>query len=232
MQENKSIGGMAAVAVVVALVLGGVGGYIVKGQMNDDGGSSSSASTTTDTKAADLRVLLSGLNAQHADVASDVLRAGYDENEQFAPSAAALDVNSVALSKSVGAVYGPEAEAKFLEIWRSHITFFVNYAAASKEGDEAEMAKQVQNLEGYVSAISELLGGATGLPKEAVATLITEHVSLLKGTLDKHVAGDFEASYMAQQATRDQITSKVADTLSGAIVKQNPDKFTGSAEME
>ncbi len=87
------------------------------------------------------------------------------------------------------------------------------------------MAKQVQNLEGYVSAISDLLGGATGLPKDAVAALITEHVSLLKSTLDKHVAGDDDASYKAQQATRDQITTKVADTLSGAIVKQSPDKF-------
>ncbi len=221
---------MGAIYAVVALVLGGVGGYVIGNSMKDDDNNmSSSMQATTDTKAADLRVLLNNLNGQHADVASEVLRAGYDETDHFAPSAKALDVNSVALSKSVGAVYGPEAEAKFLEIWRSHITFFANYAAASKAGDEAEMAKQEENLAGYVAAISNLLSGATGLPEDAVSALITEHVALLKSTVDRHADGDHEGSYSQQQLTRDQITTKVADTLSGAIVKQNPDKFTGSA---
>jgi len=224
MENGKSA---MVTAAVVALIVGGGAGYVIGN--NKDGGESrtesSSAVPATDTKAASLRVLLNNLNGQHADVASGVLRAGFDGDPMFASSAEALDVNSVALSKSVGSVYGPEAEAKFLEIWRSHITFFVDYTVASKAGDQAGMDKAVQNLNGYVEAISALLGGATGLPEEAVATLIAEHVGLLKSTLDKHVAGDFDASYAAQQATRDQITTKVADTLAGAIVKQSPDKF-------
>ena len=101
----------------------------------------------------------------------------------------------------------------------------MNYTVAAKAGDQAGMDKAVSDLNGYVAAISDLLGGATGLPKEAVASLVTEHVMLLKSAVDKHGAGDYEGSYQAQHEAREQITTKIADTLAGAIVKQNPDKF-------
>ena len=88
------------------------------------------------------------------------------------------------------------------------------------------MAEAVQNLNGYVEAISTFLSGANpNLPKDAVATLVTEHVGLLKEAVDTYGAGDFEGSYDAQARARDQITNKIADTIAGAIVKQNPEKF-------
>jgi hypothetical protein len=185
----------------------------------------SSSVPMTDTKAATLRVALNSLEAQHVDLASAAVRAGFDGAAAFPAAGKALDANSVALSQAIGSVYGDQAAAKFLEIWRSHITFFVNYTVAAKTGDKAGMDKAVSDLNGYVAAISDLLGGATGLPKDAVASLVTEHVGLLKQAVDKYGAGDFEGSYTAQQQARDQITTKIADTLAGAIVKQNADKF-------
>lgn len=224
-ESNKAplIAGM----LVVGLLVGGGIGYVSGNSMNkSDDTTVSNAQVSTDTKAAGLRVVLNNLEAQHVDLASAATRAGFDGSPMFEASAGALDENSVALSKAIGSVYGGEAEAKFLEIWRSHITFFVNYTVAAKGGDQAGMDKAVSDLNGYVSAISDLLGGATGLPKEAVASLITEHVGLLKSAVDKHAAGDYAGSYAAQHDAREQITTKIADTLAGAIVKQNPDKFT------
>ncbi len=139
MNNENNKGSKVAVVAVVTAVIGLLVGFgaakaMDMGDNNNSSNSSQNAGApTTDTKAASLRVLLNNLNGQHADVASGVLRAGFDESPMFDPSAKALDVNSVALSKSVGAVYGPEAEAKFLEIWRSHITFFVKYAAALEQ---------------------------------------------------------------------------------------------------
>lgn len=226
MPENNSKHKLATIVLVAGLVLGGGIGYAV-GMNKDESTEQQSASVapTTDTKAAGLRVVLNNLEAQHVDLAAAATRAGFDGNANFEATAAALDNNSVALSKAVGSVYGADAEAKFLEIWRSHITFFVNYTVAAKSGDKAGMDKAVSDLNGYVSAISDLLGGATGLPKDAVASLVTEHVGLLKTAVDKHGAGDYAGSYAAQQEARDQITTKIADTLAGAIVKQSPDKF-------
>ena len=225
--DNRSKTAMAAVVLVVGLLVGGGIGYATANNSDDTDMSmqSSVESKSTDTKAAGLRVVLNNLEAEHVDLASAATRAGFDGSPMFEASAGALDENSIALSKTIGSVYGAEAEAKFLEIWRSHITFFVNYTVAAKAGDQAGMDKAVSDLNGYVSAISNLLGGATGLPVDAVASLVTEHVGLLKSAVDKHGAGDYAGSYAAQHEARDQITTKIADTLAGAIVKQNPDKF-------
>ncbi len=226
MPEKNNKHALAAIVLVVGLLVGGGIGYATSQNKDDHDDTQKSSIVTTDTKAAGLRAVLNNLQAQHVDLASAATRAGFDGSPMFEASAGALDSNSVALSKAVGSVYGAEAEAKFLEIWRSHITFFVNYTVAAKSGDQAGMDKAVSDLNGYVSAISDLLGGATGLPKEAVASLVTEHVGLLKNAVDKHGAGDYAGSYAAQQEAREQITTKIADALAGAIVKQNPDKFT------
>lgn len=226
MAESNNKGLLVGAMLVLGVIIGGVSGYAAGNKTdNDSTATQQSTVASTDTKAADLRVVLNSLEAQHVDLASAATRAGFDGSPMFEASAGALDDNSIALSKAVGSVYGEEAEAKFLEIWRSHITFFVNYTVAAKAGDQAGMDKAVSDLNGYVSAISDLLGGATGLPKEAVAELVSEHVSLLKSAVDKHGAGDYAGSYEAQQQARDQITNKIADTLAGTIVKQNPDKF-------
>ena len=229
MYKPSQKGAISVVAgAVIALVLGVAGGYAAGAATSSGNNKEESAKSAikTDTKAADLRVVLNSLEAQHVDLASAATRAGFDGSPMFEASAGALDKNSVALSEAVASVYGEEAGTKFLEIWRSHITFFVNYTVAAKGGDQAGMDKAVSDLNGYVSAVSDLLGGATGLPKEAVASLVTEHVGLLKKAVDQHAAGDYAASYAAQQEARDQITTKIADTLAGAIVKQNPDKFS------
>lgn len=229
MDNNKSKMGSVLITLLVAGIVGGGLGYAAGMNKNDDGASNSSksdSSVTSDSKAAGLRAVLNNLETEHVDLASAATRAGFDGSPMFDASAKSLDQNSVDLSKAIGSVYGPEAEAKFLEIWRSHIGFFVDYTVAAKKGDTAGMEMAVQNLNGYVEAISDFLSKANpNLPKDAVASLITEHVGLLKSAVDKHGAGDYAGSYQAQEDARTQIQTKIADTLAGAIVKQNPDKF-------
>ena len=210
-------------------VLGLVVGYGVATMMAADKaedlaeGGAAVAMKTTDTKAADLRVLINSLERQHVNLASAAVRSGFDGKADFTAVAGSLDENSVALSEAVGSVYGKEAGDKFLEIWRSHIGFFVDYTLAAKGGDQAGMVKAVQNLGGYQDAIADLLSGANpNLPREAVKALVMEHVGLLKGAVDAYGTGDYAESY-AKQAEADVQIGTIADTLSGAIVKQYPD---------
>jgi len=237
MQDNKSNSTMVAIAAVVALVIGGVGGYVVGDQMDNNSNSKSSnvsrsTAPTTDTKAADLRVVLNGLQQEHVALASAATRAGFDGARNFEAAAASLDNNTNDISAAVGSVYGEEAQAKFDEIWTSHIGFFVDYTVAAKGGDQAGMDKAVANLGGYVDAISTFFSSANpNLPKEAVAQLINEHVGLLKEAVDKYGAGDLDGSYAAERKAREQIGT-IASTLAGAIVKQSPDKFSGSATAQ
>lgn len=180
---------------------------------------------TTATKAADLRVILNGLEKEHVALASIATKNGFDGRADFAASAASLDENSVKISQAIGSVYGQAAADKFLEIWRSHITFFVNYTVAAKKGDKAGMDKAVSDLGGYIDAISDFLSTAnSNLPREAVKELITQHVTLLKSVVDAHGAADYTKAYTQQNAAYEQI-GNIADALSGAIVKQMPAKF-------
>jgi hypothetical protein len=210
---------------LVGLVLGGGIGY-AKGMNKSNDDTRSSISSSTDSVAADLRALLNNLEAQHVDLAAAATRAGFDGDASFGAAAAALGQNTEELTNAIASVYGEQAGMEFKGIWESHIGFFVDYTVAAKKGDKAGMDKAVQNLNGYVDSISSFLSQANpNLPKEAVAQLVGEHVGLLKEAVDKHGAGDYEGSYDAQARAREQITTKIADTIAGAIVKQYPDKF-------
>jgi hypothetical protein len=220
-----------------AAVVGLVAGLGI-GMLYNSNKPATTASTTTDTsmqataptttsKAADLRVLLNGLEKEHVSLASTAVRNGFDGTAAFAPSVAALDNNSIAISQAVGSVYGADAQKKFLEIWRSHIGFFVDYTVAAKKGDKAGMDKAVANLGGYEDAISDFFSGANpNLPREAVHQLVADHVALLKGAVDAYGAGDIAGSYAKQHDATEQI-GKIADAISGAIVKQKPESFKG-----
>lgn len=225
-KENNKAMGTGIGAAVIALVIGGAGGYAIGNSMQNDDGPKAKSSVSTATPAADLRAILTGLQEEHVSLASAATRAGFDGSATFTAAATSLDNNSRDLQKSVTSVYGEEAGKKFYDIWNSHIGFFVDYTLAAKAGDKPGMDKAVQNLNGYVDAISTFFSQANpNLPKEAVAQLISEHVGLLKDTVDKYGAGDVAGSYAKQRETRAQIGDKVAATISGAIVKQYPDKF-------
>lgn len=224
--SNKTM--LAIVTLVVGLFVGGGIGYAMNNSSDGEqsNSTSSAAAKDTNTKSAGLRTLLNNLEAQHVDLAAAATRAGFDGDASFAAAAGALGKNTDDLSAAVGSVYGEEAGVKFKEIWASHIGFFVDYTVAAKGGDQAGMDQAVSNLNGYVEAISTFLSGANpNLPKDAVAQLVTEHVGLLKEAVDKHGAGDYAASYDAQARARTQITTQIADTLAGAIVKQKPEAF-------
>jgi len=226
MDTGKSTAAM--VVAVIALVVGGGAGYAIGMNGEDDKhvATSESAAPSTTTKAAGLRAVLNNLEGQHVDLAAAATRAGFDGSPSFTAAAGALDKNSKDLSAAIGSVYGAEAGDQFYQIWNSHIGFFVDYTVAAKGGDQAGMDKAVQNLNGYVEAVSDFLSKANPtLPKDAVASLVSEHVGLLKTAVDKHGAGDYVGSYEAQQQAREQITTKIADTLAGAIVKQKPGDF-------
>lgn len=225
--ENHKRMGAGIGAAVIALVIGVAGGYAIGNSMKDDSrNDKSSAKAATATPAADLRAMLTGLQEEHVALASAATRAGFDGSPMFTPAAASLDNNSRDLEKAVASVYGEEAGKKFYDIWNSHIKFFVDYTVAAKAGDKAGMDKAVQNLNGYVDAISTFFSDANpNLPKEAVAQLISEHVGLLKGAVDQYGAGDIAGSYAKQREARSQIGNEIAATISGAIVKQYPEKF-------
>jgi len=173
-------------------------------------GATSTPSTSTsmgggaDSAAAGLRGALTGLLDDHVWLAGNALqtavrKGGNLKDPQVAGAVAALDANSVALSKAVGSAY-PAAEQPFLASWRQHIGFFVEYTLGKATKDSARAAKAAKDLDGYRTSFGELIHSVVPqLPAAAVAEELKPHVASLFAAIDAAVAGspDFQAKLAA-----------------------------------
>ncbi|MEP6695167.1 MAG: hypothetical protein ABJB39_11045 [Chloroflexota bacterium] len=192
---------------------------------------SPSAAVTSATKAADLRVALNTQLEEHVYLAGfAVTEALLGNTPGFEGGAAALDMNSVELSKSIGTVYGADAEKRFLELWRAHIGMFVAYTQGAAAKDQAMKSKAMSDLDGYRKDFDAFLAGANpNLPKGAVADLLVDHVKHLTVTIDAVASGDLQTGFDMLKMAADQ-SQKIADPLAMAIAKQYPDKFPGKVD--
>ena len=176
----------------------------------------------TDTKAAELRAGLTALLTQHVYAAgiainTAVAKGGNLKDPMVTGAVGALDANSVALSKAVGAAY-PKAEAPFLASWRQHIGFFVDYTHGKATKDAAKVDKAKTDLDGYRTSFGQLINSVVPeLPADAVADELTPHVASLLTAVDAVVASDPTAFAKLQTAAGHM--PMTAATLSGGIAQ-------------
>src|SRR6267142_2477789 len=140
-------------------------------------------------------------------------------------AAAALDANSVSISKAIGSVYGQGAEDAFLPLWRKHIGMVVDYTVGVATNDKAKEDKAVADLIGYTQDFGAFLQSANpNLPKSVVADLVKHHVVTLKAVIDAQASKDQAKTFTAMRTAAGHM-QMIADPLAEAIVKQFPDKF-------
>jgi hypothetical protein len=172
--------------------------------------------------ASDLRALLGQQFGEHAVLAMNATDAGVTGAKDFPAIAGALDANSVAISKSIGSIYGAKAADTFLngkDMWRDHIRFFVAYTQALAKHDKSGEAKAVANLQTYVKAFGTFLATAVGLPSQEVQSDLLGHIFGLKAQLDDYAAGNYAKAAQDYTAAYDHMFM-TADIIAGAIAKQ------------
>ena len=140
------------------------------------------------TKSAETRALLGAQLEEHTTLATLATTKGLTAAPDFEAVAKGLDANSVELSKTIGSVYGEDAQNEFLKQWRDHIRMFVDYTTATAKQDSEGQAKAVAELGGYVKNFGAFLAGAVGLPAAAVQEALNMHVGQLKGAVDAFAA--------------------------------------------
>jgi plastocyanin len=188
------------------------------------------AAGMTDSSAANLRVDLNHLLGEHVYLAARATGAALGGQQAgFEAAAASLDMNSVDLSRAIGAVYGPDAEAAFLPLWRAHIGMVVEYTQGLATDDTAKQTKAVNDLVGYTEDFGAFLSAANpNLPRDTVASLVKDHVLSLKAVIDAQKARDQAGVYNGLREAIGHM-GHIADPLAGAIAKQFPDRFPGEA---
>jgi hypothetical protein len=183
--------------------------------------------------AADLRVALTRLLSEHAALAMEATRQGFDagdlEDPEFAAAAGALQGNTDDLVAAIDSIYGADAAQAFRAQWEAHIGFFVDYTVGLVTEDQAAQDQAVADLGTYIEDFGQFLSDATGgnLPADAAKAALGEHVTQLKEQLDAYAAGDFETAYATAREAYAHM-AMTADALSLAIIQQNPDTFTGN----
>jgi uncharacterized protein YutE (UPF0331/DUF86 family) len=150
---------------------------------------------------------------------------------EFKAAAGTLDQNSVDLANAIASVYGPDAGDQFLELWRKHIGFFVDYTAGRLGGDNVMEQKALKALENYKVDFSAFLEKATGgeLPADAAAEALQMHVDSLIEVINSVVDGEGNPFDLLYTAASHHMPA-TASALAGAIVAQSPEKFAGAAD--
>ncbi|UTT63150.1 hypothetical protein [Microcella humidisoli] len=150
---------------------------------------------TVNSDGSALRAQLTALLADHVYLAGaaidQALQDGGDlTTEQVTAAVAALDENSVEVAALVGSAY-PDAEQPFLDSWRSHIPFFVNYTLGKATGDDALAEQAVADLGAYAVSFGQLINSVVPeLPAEAVQAELEMHATTLLAAIDANIAND------------------------------------------
>jgi hypothetical protein len=145
--------------------------------------------------ASTLRANLTAMLQEHVYLAAFAVFNAYTaeggvESPAFTAAAATLDANSVQLSEAVTSLAGEENGAAFLDLWREHIGFFVDYAVADATMDEDAREQALTDLDGYrpqAGAFFEEISNGE-LPADDVAAGLGMHVSTLAGAIDSLAA--------------------------------------------
>jgi hypothetical protein len=185
---------------------------------------------SSDSPAASLRVALNNAFREHVYLAARATGAALGGREtEFKAAAWALDANSMDIAKAIGSVYGMGAQEAFLPLWQKHIGFVVDYTTGLATKDKAKQDKAVTDLVQYTQDFGAFLSSANpNLPMATVADLVKSHVLTLKDVIDAQAAGNQVKVYTSLRSAMGHM-QMIADPLAAAIVKQFPEKWSGSS---
>lgn len=182
-------------------------------------------SATSATPASELRSQMNRLLDEHVYLAMNATAAALGgRSDEYEAAVAALDANSVQLGGLIAAAYGADAGKAFLDGWRRHIGFFVDYTNGVATKDQAKKDKAVVDLNQYARDLADLLNAANGLPKDAVIGIVQAHTAGLCGVINTQGSGDRATQFVKTRVAADQ-ARQIADPLTEATVLKFPDKF-------
>lgn len=187
--------------------------------------------TKADTPAADLRSTLNSLAAEHFALATMGMQKGFEGAKDYDYVGWSENANTADFKAAIGSVYGDEGAAQFEQIWQGdHISAQAEFVSAKIKGDTAGEQAAKDKLHKFAQEFGTFLGSATAenLPTKAAQAAVKAHEDTVIKTFEQYVAGDYAGSYDTYREGY-KLMFGVGQALGDAIVKQNPDKFAGTA---
>jgi len=185
------------------------------------------AAVDLSSPAAELRVDLDRLLAEHAFLTIEQMRSGLLGAPDFAAAATAVEANSTEIAGAIGSIYGNAAIEPFGDIWRSHIGYLVDYAISLRTGDTAGRDAALDGLAVYRTELRTFLGDANpGIDLGEIAEALDMHTAQLIEFIDRVHEGDHAGAYELEREAYPHMF-EIGDALAKVIANRFPDRFPG-----
>ena len=219
---KRSLGLIGACATLLLLAQPAIAASPSPGTQHEHGGAPSLSSP-----AAELRVALDRLLAEHAFLTIEQMRSGLRGAPDFAAAAKAVEANSTEVAEAIGSIYGDPAVEPFGEIWRSHIGYLVDYAVALGKDDAAGREAAEGGLAVYRKRIADFLTEANpGVDLAGITDALDMHTAQLIAFIDAEHENDHAGAYDIEREAYPHMFH-VGDALAKVIANRFPDKYTG-----
>ncbi len=153
-------------------------------------------------------ILFDNLINEHLSLLIGALRSSYDNRSDLESILTALDNNSVAIADTIEAIYGSAGGEMFLDIWRGHITYLVNYSDALEKNDSVGKEMAMEDIDLFDSRFANfLMQVKPDTPYTDIDETVSGYVLTLKSTIDTYSEEDYEKFYINQREASRYIIS-------------------------
>jgi hypothetical protein len=179
-----------------------------------------------DSKAADLRIRLDLLLAEHVMVVAKESAAAAAHNDEYTGYLSLLTTAN-GLADVMRSAFGDTAAAQFQQLWGVQDGYLVDYTIGLVTHNQSKSNGAMSGLiNGFVPDFSHFVTTTTQLPLDPTTQLMTEQVLETQRMIDDQVAQNYPKMY-ADLRTAYAQTSRIGDALAPKIVRKFPDKFPG-----
>lgn len=222
MNSNIVLGG------IIGLVIGLIIGWAVaqaRVQPAIPGSPDVQTSGAVSQKQLDFRMGMRKLWEDHITWTRLYLVSSANNNPDTNNVAARLLKNQEDIGNAIRPYYGDDAANKLTALLKTHINGAVALIDAAKSGDQNALAKANDDWYKNANEIADFLSQANpNISNDQMRAEMKDHLDLTKQEAVNVLNKNFDEGIADYDKVHTQILG-MADTLSGAIIKQFPDKF-------
>jgi hypothetical protein len=181
---------------------------------------------SVDSPALSTRLALRGLWVEHVFWVRNYAVANQQGNAAEAAAAAKeIVVNATAIANSIAPLYGQAAADQLLTLLAGHWGAVKHYSDATVADNAKGKAEAIVELTNNAKALAAFLAKANpNLPEATLVAMLGAHGGHHVMEIDQLSKHDYSGEAQTWQAMRGHMLV-LADTLTGALVKQFPEKF-------
>jgi hypothetical protein len=184
-----------------------------------------------DTKAANLRMELDLLLAEHVMVVAKQAVAASNHTDEYPGYLTLLASNATSLADVIRSALGNTAANQFQQAWAIQDGYLIDYTIGLVTHNESKSNGAMSGLlNGFVPQFVQLIASRTQLQVSSTTQLETADLTHAKTMIDDVVAQSYAKLYVDMRSAYAN-SSLIGDSLAVRMAQQFPDKFPGDPSV-